>query len=221
MKNLIALLVLGTTSFFANATLESHGSLSRDTTQNFILDSLNNRSWMGWDKTYGYTLAQTLAQTGVGGVFDGYSVAHRIDAQLFANALLGNSNLCDVDFTMASCGFIDNHNIIKVLGPTYYRNQDVVFNSISFLSDNLPDSTGLIEVLNYYELGFNNVTKYNWSSVSSSDYMSVSFPNIAFGYLLYKDNAIAVPEPASIALFALAGVSLLFLQRRRFGTHIQ
>ncbi|NUQ61377.1 MAG: hypothetical protein HUU20_02745, partial [Pirellulales bacterium] len=72
------------------------GSMSRDVVSNspYIIDSLNNREWLGWDVTKGLTYAQTVAATQAGGMFAGFSIARNNDAQLFVDALIGAGNPC-------------------------------------------------------------------------------------------------------------------------------
>lgn len=121
----------------AHASTVSVGALSRDTASTIIYDSLNNRDWLRWDLTNSYTYAQVVAATGVGGLFQGFSIANNLDAQLFTSAIF-QSGAC-TDTGSAQCGTASS-DLEAVLGdsaasvppPSAFVAQDIAL----FLSDN-------------------------------------------------------------------------------------
>ena len=86
-------LVTATAVYAAPITV---GSLSRADGSDIIVDTLNSREWLGWDVTKAYTYSQTLAAIQTGGVFEGFSIAYNLDAQMFVDALDGTPNDCTV-----------------------------------------------------------------------------------------------------------------------------
>lgn len=223
MKYFIAAIALSTSSLLANASIITIGSLSRDTSNNnYISDSLNNRTWMGWDKTFGYTLAETIAQTGVGGVFEGFSVAHTLEAMQFVNALVGENSCSDPEISMCSIKVASPGNL-NLLGVNYGSNNS----KISFLNDNdpIPGWNDAAWLRDDEEYGYDYVNYYDYGiPISVADNYSInSNPAFRFGYLLYRDNVDvkSVPEPSTSALLGLAAIALIWSQRRRLGKNAQ
>ena len=60
----VAISLIAATAAYAAPIVS--GSMSREVGSDLILDSLNNREWLGWDVTKAYDFAETLAaiQTG-------------------------------------------------------------------------------------------------------------------------------------------------------------
>lgn len=203
----------------SNASVVTVGSLTRDTTQSTISDSLNNRTWLGFDITKGLTYAQTVTATSAGGTFAGFSIAHNYDAQLFTNALLsGGSNLCTISDNSV-CSVV-NLNSEHVVGESYFSASSFGgqydFDIAYFLSDNgVGLDVGIVYIFSDYSRdGFNLLIKNNdWTTFANADTNSILPYSI--GWLLFREaTSNAVPEPGSLALLGIAGVVLAWSQRR-------
>lgn len=199
-------------TFAAQATTVTVGSLSRDLASNTIVDSMNGRDWLGFDVTKGLTYAQTLAAIGASGVFQGYSIAHNADAQLFVNAMAGGTNLC----TVSGNGFCmtGSQDAEKVVGESYV-NYRLYANSHDsdlawFLSDNgTGQAVGIVEVATDDLTTNDFVFKTNeWSAIGNADfYATFSYDGrtpATIGWLLYREAGNTVPESGSLALVGLA-----------------
>ena len=65
----------------ASALTVSAGGLSRTVGEDVIVDSFNQRQWLGADVTKGLTYTETLAELATGGRFAGYQIARSADAR--------------------------------------------------------------------------------------------------------------------------------------------
>jgi hypothetical protein len=229
MKTLIAktLTAVATTAVLstAQAAVVTVGSLTRDTSAATISDSLNNRTWLGWDVTKGLTYAETLAAIGTGGQFEGYKIAHIDDAMLFATALLGTSNCTATTYHGQTCGTVVNPQTQAVTGDSYYDYAALgitayEFDYVFFLSDNGTGAeVGLLESSSYSSNPSNyRLVAYNefYTIAGTNAWSAASCSNCQIGWLLYSDDGTSnkVPEPGTLALTGLALLAATRLRRK-------
>ncbi len=204
-----------------SATVVTVNALTRDTAKTTISDSLNNRLWLGWDITKGLTYAQTIAATGVGGKFSGYSVAYQADALLFNAALLGATDTCSiVAETVCSTGSMLAGDLV---GESYTPSQalsetdwdlEVALYLLS-PSPSATDSVGHIEISTVKDGSY--ASNFYWKtglSLTLADQLASNDQGEEIGWLLYKTDSNAVPEPSGLAL-AGAALGMLIWQRRK------
>jgi hypothetical protein len=208
----------------AIATISAHGApitigmLSRADGSNVIVDTMNNREWLGFDVTKGLTYTQTLNAINTGGIFQGFNIAHNADAQLFIDALAGVGNPCTVSHNvLCASGMQQAENLV---GESYYDyradyNDTIDYDYVWFLSDNgVGQEVGDIEVFTQDGSALDRVYKINeWASISDADYYAT--PQNAIGWLLYRETPNTVPEPATIALFGLGLLGFAASRRKR------
>lgn len=204
-------------SISANASVITVGALTRDTTSPTIVDSMNNRVWLGFDVTRGLTYEQTVAAIGSGGVFEDYRIARNGDAMLFANAMAGGLNPCSTGLS-ETC-LTGSQDAENVFGESYFNQRATGnvhdFDYVWFLSDNgIGADVGLFEVFTHDTLSNDRVRViHEWNSITGAN--SYTNTNYSIGWLLYRDTSNAVPEPGSIALLGVGLLAAAGASRRR------
>jgi len=196
------------------AALISAGNLSRDTSSDIIVDTLNQRDWLGWDVTKGFTYAQTLINIAHGGIWDGYSIAHSSDAMLFTNALLGNNPCSATPGLYLSCGSAPGTSWNTLVGDNYTPpdiNSDASYIwYLNDLSTALP--VGYLYLGTFY--GSNGEVLYNnpiWGTTSYADWFNAGGPDPVYntvGWLLYKPKSVSAPATISLLGLGLAGLGV-------------
>lgn len=204
----------------AQATIIDIGSLTRDTTGQIINDDLNNREWLGWDITRGYTYQQTLDRISYGGEWFGFNFAHNYDAQLFIDAMAGSNNGCTVINSNTCLSIMDSNVTENVVGENFYYspfaygvNYDHDYGI--FLSDNgIGFEVGIIEVRSHYDSLMVNVHKTNeWGPIFDADLYNATNSTIPISWLLFRETPNIVPEPSSIVILII-GLLAMRLSRQ-------
>lgn len=212
-KKLVAALSAGLVALplAANAVPVSFGALSSDddgSTQ-IITDSLNNYEWLRWDVLADLTYEETLAAISSGGQYEGWQFARNSEAQLFTNALLqGLNNSCTV-VGSDTCNDILPNTLTDLLGAS---GPGGLSNQIGFLS---PDNTQSGYLQYTHEGDFGTLSKFN-------DVMDIALQDAGadIGWLLYRTGGNVpppanVPEPGTLALFAVGMAGIGAMRRRR------
>ena len=189
------------------------GSLSSndDGSTEVVTDSLNNREWLRWDILDDLTYAETVAATGAGGAYDGWTIGDINDAQLFVDALLGTPNSCTTAQSVStSCGTFTG-SMVQLVGDNHGLGDGDAF--AWFLSNNgtgaeagflfSVDQSGEIFKRNEYN-AIATTDQFAANGTASSDPVS---------WLLYRDVP-AVPVPAGLPLL-LTGLAAFGMARSR------
>lgn len=204
----------------AHAGLITIGGLSSnaDNTTSVITDTFNNLEWMRWSQSANYNHAQALLQSA-----SGWTIAGANQANLFLDALYngnGGDHLCadnDSDFLFCADNgsFTGEEYTALLYGPATSGS-----NAAWFYDDEFTDAkAGYVKL----ESGTSN-RKYNTYGTIADTELHWSFGTILEteghglvsdkknGWLMYRATT-AVPEPSTLAIFAIA---LLALAARRF-----
>jgi hypothetical protein len=176
----------------ANAGIITHGYLTTDDTTNFITDTETGRRYTRFD-AFSLTASQTIAAIGLGGAFEGWSIATSAIADDFYAAVLGiEASVCEGVVTHGSnCGEISGW-VEGDFGVSFQTGYDI----FAFINTDtsVPVGNGQID-----------------SRGAIKDYASnMSIERLdndpTRNYLLYIDAK--VPEPSTLAIFALGMIGL-------------
>ena len=185
------------------ATVITHGNLTTDDSTNYITDTLTGRQYTRAD-AFDLTYAQTLAAVGVGGAFEGWSIATGVEADDFISAALGvSSSPCAGAASYGThCGNVSGWNDGD-FGASYVSSYD-------YFAYQTTSGGSPISLIEFYA-GSTSIRDYeSWSSESSLDYYS---GNYAINLLLFNDNVV-VSEPGTFVLFGLGLIGLGISRRK-------
>ena len=191
----------------ATAGLITIGALTSndDGSTEVITDSLNNLEWLRWDVYADLTYAQTVVQSSA----LGFTIASADDANLFLDALYGGaSHGCSsnsrVDTACFDNGSFSSAHYTALLGDSSTRGTSSV-DAAWFYSEEI-GSAGFLNL----ESGTVNSKFNTFGNILLTD--TYAGPdNNSIGWLMYRSTA--VPEPRTLAIFALGVIGLSF---RRF-----
>lgn len=209
-------------SFGANAGVLTFGELSTDSNHNIIADTVIGREYLRFD-SYSLTYAQIIEETRSGGLYEGWSIADASISDAFINAAIFPDELgrCSVGEEVYGeyCG--------KILGwvdGSFGSNWNQYKDHYVYLSD-FEHEVGQTVISSNGQV----VDYDSWSSISAVD------SNPALNFLMYRENTlhvggfnlnavinntveagvVAVPEPASIAIFGLSILGMAGIRKRK------
>lgn len=210
-----AALVLAAFNACTYAALLTAGSMSRTVGSQIIVDTLNNREWLGWDVVRDFSYAQTVLAVAPGGVFDGYRMANNVDAQKFVDALVGPNSCTATQLDWVPTCFTGEYPQWEdLVGESYLEFRTAVgapgdHEAVKFL--NWSGGVGYLDVL-VHDITADVISKgNNWETITGSDRYTGAE---SFGWLLFRETPTMVSEPSSSLLIAVGLLSLLATRRQ-------
>lgn len=210
LKQALLVSALTLASAGANAEIITFGDLSTDATYNVIADTVIGREYLRLD-TFQLTYAQTLAATGAGAAYDGWTLVDSAISVDFFNAIL--SQTIGNELT----GWQDG-----IFGNAYHSGDDI----FAYVSTGGTQEVGIGVISSGGATANNN----SWSSFAVAD-LHHAGTGTPINFLLYRENSLhiggyntdaaannlvgeaSVPAPASLGLLAIA--MLGFSARRK------
>lgn len=219
----LSTLLLATTCTAPGAEVVSVNYLTRDTQTYTIVDSLNNRTWLGWEASKGLTYLQLLDSLAPGGTLGGWKLASNLDAVKFLEALSGGANPCTIGaaaFPVCNTGLQAAERVVGETSIDYFSQgydfdtDMVMFNSMNGQSHDI----GLINVVTSNTIYETTRTflLHDWCSLACADAQQQSYPH-SLSWLLYHESA-SVSEPSTLLLTLASALALL---RSRLPRHSQ
>ena len=191
-----------------NLTLENAGDI-------YVTDTVNNVDYMRWDQHFNLTLAQIIRATvDPGNALHGWNVASSLQANNFTDALLADQiegSKCKLTGN-DDCGTPTGGKAATtlLLGDNYLHSSSFY---TSFFDQTSPTKAGLLFMsdgtLKKYHSPYTVQYVDEYSTGELGDHLK-------YTYLLTRaslNNNITVPEPSTLAIFALG---LIGLASRRF-----
>jgi hypothetical protein len=239
LKKFLFITCLLVASHSANASLITHSGYTRAEASDIV--SGNGLEWLMWDQTANMSISQALeAYTA-----QGWRLASNLDMAVLFNAFQfgktdwsGAENLGQVAYTPWQLSEVSSHNAFTLLfgstfnsalcdGPYplswcdgYATNDPLILAQAYYGSDD--DQDGFYKsALVYDDFSYalqNNNDKVDGYAVLRAASWSPDAQSLSYGVALVRSaTAVAVPAPASFALFIIALMLLAFLRRSTLG----
>ena len=194
----------------ANAAVITHGYLTTDNTTNYITDTTTGRQYMRFDES-SLTYAETIAAVGVGGIYEGWTIADSTIADDFYSAILGVSDTpCTGANSETICGYISGWTQSD-FGASGVNSGTESFFYLS--SNDTPDKTeALIGLGNWRTSDGRLQDTDDWHDIAQADFTGSIGDGVS--YLLYNDAAV-VPVPSAVWLFGSGLIGLVGFAKRK------
>ncbi len=198
----------------ANAGLITIGALSSndDGSTDVITDSLNNLEWLRWDQLKGKSHTELLVETAATGAYSGWSIAGVAEANWFLKALYDDADLGDCSLNeghqfCAQNGSFSSEEYTSLLGDSYTVGASST-DAAWFYDDEISDGKAGYLLLDSSSFS----QKFNeFGLIAQTETNALFTGDNSTGWLMYRTTA--VPEPRTLAIFALGVLGLSF---RRF-----
>jgi hypothetical protein len=198
----------------ASAGLITIGALSSNDVNSteVITDSLNNLEWLRWDQLKDKTHSELLVETAATGAYSGWNIAGVKQANWFLSALYNDASLgnCSINEGHQYCalnGSFTSKDYTSLLGDSFEVGKSSA-DAVWFYDDTLSDGKAGYLLLESGSLS----QKFNeFGTIAATEVDSLFTGDNSTGWLMYRSTA--VPEPRTLAIFALGVLGLSF---RRF-----